>query len=111
MSSLLQEIYSLLQIRQICTSPYHPQTDGLVERFNGTLKSMLKKFTSKNQTDRDEYLLYLLFVYWKVPQESTGLSPFELLFGRKVRGPLDVLQECWTNEEADIPVIPYVLEM
>ena len=112
MSSLLQEIYSLLQIRRIRTSPYHPQTDGLVERFNGTLKSMLKKFTSKNQTDWDEYLPYLLFAYREVPQESTGLSPFELLFGRKVRGPLDVLRECWTNEEAgDVPVIPYVLEM
>ena len=112
MSSLLQETYSLLQIRRIRTSPYHPQMDGLVERFNGTLKSMLKKFTSKNQKDWDEYLPFLLFAYREVPQESTGFSPFELLFGRRVRGPLDVLRECWTDEKPeDTPVIPYVLDM
>ena len=80
MSSLLQETYCLLQIRHIRTSPYHPQTDGLVERFNGTLKSMLKKFISKNQKDWDEYLPYLLSAYREVPQASTVFFPFELLF-------------------------------
>ena len=41
----------ILQIKRIHTTPYHPQTDGLVERFNGNLKSMIKKFTSKNKKD------------------------------------------------------------
>ena len=62
-------------------------TDGLVEHFNGTLKSMLRKFTSTSQRDWDEYLPYLLFEYREVPQESTGFSPFELLYGRRGRGP------------------------
>ena len=43
MSGLLKELYRLLQIWRIRTSPYHPQTDGLVEKFNGTLKMMLRK--------------------------------------------------------------------
>ena len=43
MSELLQELHKLLGIKSICTSPYHPQTDSLVERFNQTLKQMLKK--------------------------------------------------------------------
>ena len=43
MSSLLQELYQLLQIKRIRTTPYHPQGDGLVECFNGTLKAMLRK--------------------------------------------------------------------
>ena len=51
MSTLLEELYHLLQIRRIRTSPYHPQTDGLVERFNVTLKSMLRKFVGNNQKD------------------------------------------------------------
>ena len=112
MSALLEEIYRLLQIKRIRTSPYHPQTDGLVERFNGTLKMMLRKFVSRNQKDWDDYLPYLLFAYREVPQESTGLSPFELLYGRRVRGPLDVLRESWTGCSAEeTTAITHVVEM
>ena len=60
MSSLLEEIYQLHYIKKIRTTPYHPQTDGLVERLNGTLKCMLRKFISQSQKDWD-YLPYLLF--------------------------------------------------
>ena len=112
MSSLLEEIYRLLHIKRIRTTPYHPQTDGVVERFNGTLKSMLRKFVSRSQKDWDEYLPYLLFAYREVPQETTGFSPFDLLYGRHVRGPLDVLREDWTgNRDFAVPVATYVIEM
>ena len=111
MSTLLEELYHLLQIRRIRTSPYHPQTDGLVERFNGTLKSMLRKFVGNNQKDWDSYLPYVLFAYREVPQESTGFSPFELLYGRRVRGPLDVLRECWTGEEQNRETVEQLLDV
>ena len=112
MSTMIEEIYRLLHIKRIRTTPYHPQTDGLVERFNGTLKGMLKKFVSRNQKDWDEYLPYLLFAYREVPQETTGFSLFELLYGRCVRGPLDVLKEDWTGDkEAAVPVATYILAM
>ncbi len=101
MSAFVQELYRLLNITQIRTSPYHPQTDGLVEKFNGTLKAMLRKFTAANKKDWDEYLPYLLFAYREAPQESTKFSPFELLYGRHVRGPLDVLKEVWSGEESE----------
>ena len=48
-----------------------------------------------NGRDWDRWLPYLLFAYREVPQASTGFSPFELLYGRQVRGPLDVLRETW----------------
>ena len=112
MSALLEEVYRVLQIQRIRTTPYHPQTDGLVERFNGTLKSMLKKFTNRNATDWDEYLPYLLFAYREAPQESTGFSPFEMLYGHRVRGPLDILREGWTDEKAEeVPAITHVVTM
>ena len=93
MSSLLEEIYCLLHIKRIRTTPYHLQTDGVVERFNGTLKGMLRKLVSRNEKDWDQYLPYLLLAYREVPHETTRFSPFELLYGRRVRSPLDVLRE------------------
>ena len=57
---------------------------------------------------------YLLYPYCEVPQESTGFSAFELLYGQKVRGPLDILKETWTGyaaEGAQTPVAAYVLQM
>lgn len=73
------------------TTPYHPLTDGLVERFNKTLIGMLKKFVSDTGKDWDKWLPFLLFAYREVPQSSTGFYPFELIYGHQVRGPLDVL--------------------
>ncbi|KYO44554.1 hypothetical protein Y1Q_0016704 [Alligator mississippiensis] len=64
--------------------PTHPQTNGLVERFNGTLKGMLKAYVDSNPNDWDEKLPHLLFAYREVPQESTGFSRFELMFGTQV---------------------------
>ena len=67
---------------------------------------MLKKFTNRNATDWDEYLPYLLFSYREAPQESTGFSPFEMLYGHRVRGPLDILREGRTGEKAEeVPAI------
>ena len=111
-SQLLKEVYRLLQIRPIRTTPYHPQTDGLVKRFNHTLKSMLRKTANKDGKDWDELLPYLLFAYREVPQASTGFSPFELLYGHPVRGPLDVLKESWeSSPKSAESIVSYVLLM
>ena len=93
-------MYSLLGIKGIRTTPYHPHTDGLVERYNQTLKSMLRKFVAVNGKDWD-------------PQASTSFSPFELLYGRQVRGPLDVLREAWAGPETPMTqsLVAHVLEM
>lgn len=99
MSTLLKQVYQLLGIRSLRTTAYHPQTDGLTERFNQTLKQMLRKFVNNTGTDWDQWLPYLLFAYREVPQASTGFSPFELLYGHEVRGPLSLLREIWEGQE------------
>ena len=65
MSQLLAEVYKLLRIKPIRTSPYHPQTDGLVERFNKTLKAMLRKTAISEGRDWDKLLPYVLFAIGK----------------------------------------------
>ena len=97
-SKLMQDLYKLLCVKPIKTSPYHPQTNGAVERLHGTLKAMLKKY-ERGQRGWDTLLPYLLFAYRDVPNQSTGFSPFNLMFGWHVRGPLDVLKSGWTDKD------------
>ncbi|KAK7495409.1 hypothetical protein BaRGS_00013348 [Batillaria attramentaria] len=81
-SELMSEVNRLLCIRGLTTTPYHAQCNGLVERFNGTLKAMLRKLCQDRPRDWDRFVPALLFAYREVPQESLGFSPFELLYGR-----------------------------
>lgn len=72
---------------------------------------MLKKLVGRKK-DWDEYLPYLLFAYREVPQESTGFSAFKLLFGRRVRGPIDILKGAWTTQEGEeILAVVHMMEM
>ncbi|XP_060073585.1 uncharacterized protein LOC132553365 [Ylistrum balloti] len=113
-SSVMREVSRLLSIRQLTTTPYHPMCNGLVERYNGTLKQMLRRMCSERPKDWDKYLNALLFSYREVPQESLGFSPFELLYGRVVRGPMMILRELCEKEVADPEVkstYQYVLDL
>ena len=98
-SNLMKEVSRLLSIKQLTTTPYHPQCNGLVERFNGTLKTMLKRMCAEKPKDWDRYIDALLFAYREAPQESIGFAPFEMLYGRSVNGPLRILRQLWTKEQ------------
>ena len=111
-SQLLKEVYWLVSIKPIRTSPYHPQTDGLVERFSQMLKAILRRTVTDEGKDWDKLIPYVLFAYREVPQSSTGFSPFELVYGRAVRGPLDVLKETWeADSHSSESVVSYVLSV
>ena len=64
---LMKQLYELLGIRHIKTSVYHPEANGLVERFNGTLKHMREKFVGNKIEYWDKYLSFVLFAYREVP--------------------------------------------
>ncbi|XP_070209513.1 uncharacterized protein [Littorina saxatilis] len=111
---VMAEAARLLSLEQHFTTPYHAQCNGLVERFNGTLKTMLRKLAQEKPRTWDRYIPALLFAYREVPQESLGFSPFELLYGRQVRGPMAILRQAWTDEEADEEVqttATYIVEL
>ena len=97
-SECMKEVTRLLSIKQLTTTPYHPMCNGPTEKFNGTMKSMLKRLCSEQPRHWHRYINPLLFAYREVPQESTGFSPLELLYGRAVRGPMFILKELWTKE-------------
>ena len=112
-SDVMKEVHRLLSIEGLRTTPYHAQGNGLVERFNATLKSMLKKLCGEKPRTWHRFLPAVLFAYREVPQASTGYSPFELLYGRVVRGPMAILKASWTQEtdEEVKTTYQYVLDL
>ena len=114
-SELMEQFRKLCGSKGVRTSPYHPQANGIIERFHGTLKAMLKKVTNDKPKDWHRFLPALLFACRELPSETTGFSPFELLFGRQVRGPVALLQEIWTDQNAEDsearPVYAYIFEL
>ena len=84
---------------QIRTSPHHPQTDGMVERFNATLKRLLRKLTQNSEVEWDLCLPYVLWSYRGTIHKTTGFSPYQLLFGKQMRMPLDQMVRYWQGKE------------
>ncbi|GFS20956.1 Pol polyprotein [Elysia marginata] len=94
MSDCMKKVCRLLGIKQKATTPYHPICNGLVERFNATLNTCLRRLYSEQPRQWHRYINPLLFAYREVPQEPTHFAPFELLYGRTVRGPCIFCASC-----------------
>ncbi|CAI5640403.1 unnamed protein product [Oreochromis niloticus] len=88
-SGVFQEFMERNGIRHFRTAPYHPASNGLAERAMETLKDGLKKMPGLSIEKR---LCRFLFQYRITPHTTTGLSPAELLMGRKPRSHLDLLR-------------------
>jgi len=111
---VMKEMCRLLSLKQYVTTPYHPICNGLIEKFNGALKNMLRPMCAEKPKDWDRYIGPLLFAYREVKQDSLGYSPFELLYGRTARGPISILRELMTNEKVEPEVkttYEYVLDL
>ena len=87
------EAVFFLGVSQSTTTPYHPMCNGLVEKFNGTLKKMLRRLCSEQTKQWHRYINALRFACREVHQGSTHFAPFELMYGRTVRGPMHILRE------------------
>ncbi|KAK3100745.1 hypothetical protein FSP39_024575 [Pinctada imbricata] len=76
---------------QTRTTPYHPASNGQVERFNRTLLQMIRCYVDKGQKHWDEKLPLLLAAYRSTPHPSTGFTPNKLMLGREVHLPKDLM--------------------
>ena len=90
-SVLFQQVCELLEIEKTRSAPYRPSSNGLVERFNGTLGKMLRCFAVNNPTEWDVYLPALTAAYRSTIHPATGYTPNMLMFGREVNLPIELL--------------------
>ncbi|GBM18796.1 Retrovirus-related Pol polyprotein from transposon 412 [Araneus ventricosus] len=90
-SSLFTELCKLLGILKTRTTALHPESDGMVEKFNRTILNHLSLFVSKNQTDWDTHLPLFRLAYRSADHEVTGFTPADMFFGRTLRLPCDIL--------------------
>ena len=116
MSQLMQHFVFQFGISQIRASPYHPETNGSCERFHRTLKSMLRSMVDDFDGSWCECLPWVLFAYREIPVETLGFSPFELMYGYPVRGPLSLLRSTWLQSPLPASstkrsVLQYILQM
>ncbi|KAL5484254.1 hypothetical protein EMCRGX_G020716 [Ephydatia muelleri] len=89
-NQLNDEMMKILNIKHHLITAYHPQSNGLVERFNQSLQNMLHKYIQEKKEKWDDYLDTCTFAYNTSRHESTKFTPFEIMFGRKAILPLDL---------------------
>ena len=89
-SAVFKGLCQILGIDKTQTTPLHPQSDGMVERFNRTILNNLSLLVSRNQQDWDLKLPLFLLAYRSAVHETTGYTPSQMLFGRELRLPCDL---------------------
>ncbi len=108
---VMGQLSEWLGIDKVRTSPYHPQTNGAVERMHGTMKGILGKCISDG-LDWVEQLSFVMYVLRQMPHADSGYSPFDLVYGFRVRTPLDALYHGLYEAEIDkLNVCDWVMRM
>ena len=96
--SLVSHLCKDLCIDKVRTTPYHPETNGTIERMHGTLGTMLTKASTLG-LDWVGQLPFALFALRSAPNRDSNFSPFQLVYGHRVRTPLDILHQGWAELE------------
>ena len=88
-ASMMTELFKTLGVTHLYSTPYHPMTNGQVERYNATMDSKIATLSNENRTNWDEQLPYVTFNYNTSIHTTTGTIPFELMYGRLPILPFD----------------------
>jgi hypothetical protein len=102
MSGLFQQAMHELGVIQYKSTAHHPESQGALECIHQKLKTMMRAYCYQYEKDWDEGVHLVLFVAQGAVQESLDFSPFELVFGHTVRGPLKFLEEKWLSETSSL---------
>lgn len=104
LSEVVESLLSECHIIHRTSTAYHPQTNGLTERFNRTLGDMLSMYVASDHGNWDRILPFITFAYNTAIQATTGFSPFFLLYGREPTHTIDTLLPYRPDASECLPV-------
>lgn len=107
-STLIAELLKLAGVAKSHTTVYHPMGNGETERFNRTLGSMLRSLPLKEKHNWPAQIQTLTFAYNATVHETTGYAPFQLMFGRIPKLPIDVMFEQVLHDPVIVDYSNYV---
>jgi len=111
-SNLFRKICNILDIDKSRTTVMRPQSDGMVELYMRTLVNMLSSFVSNHQRDWDQYVPLLMMAYRSAVHETTGVSPCQMMLGREINLPVDLVFGKPLNDyDATKSTIDYAYEL
>lgn len=87
LSKVFKEVCTQLKIKQTSTSPYHPQSNGSLERSHRTLGEYLRSFANKNPQNWDAHVPFAMFCHNSTVHSATNFQPYELVYGNKLTVP------------------------
>ncbi|GFO35988.1 Pol polyprotein [Plakobranchus ocellatus] len=109
-SKAMEEVMTMMGIQRRLSTLYHAQSNGMVERFNGSLKTMLRKLCTEKPQTWDKMIPAVLFAYREIPNVTTGYPPFMLMYGRRVREPADMIADQYIGQQNTLKEAAFVHE-
>jgi len=88
-ASMMTELFKKIGVTHLYSTPYHPMTNGQIERYNATMDSKIAALSNDNRTNWDAQLPFVTFNYNTSIHTTTGLIPFEMMYGRSPILPFD----------------------
>ncbi len=110
-SAVFKGMCDLMGIDKTQTTPFHPASDGLVERFNATLQKVLASTSDRCHFDWDLMIPFALMAYRATPHASTGLTPNMMVFGRELAEPVDLVIGLPQDPSPAVSPPQYVLDL
>src|SRR6218665_2463977 len=97
-SSLTKEFLKMFGVTPRFNIPGHPESSGIVERWNQTFKKIIHHVIIDNPRQWHKIIPFTVWAIREVPNATTGVAPYMLVYGRLPRGPSAVLKESWTGD-------------